>query len=450
MDRIEQKIIDIIDQNAEKIIAFGDDIWHHAELGYQEHRTSEKFCEVLDELNLSYEKNLAVTGVKSYLKDKTESEVRIALMGEMDALPIADHVDADPETGAAHCCGHDAQITGVMGAALALTDPEIKAALGGNIVFFGVPSEEATTAPEVKDKMIEEGLVKYLGGKCELIRNGNVDDIDMTVGHHVKQGYSIANRTSMGFMEKYVTYHGTAAHPAYICNAVDAGAAASLAMHAVDVQREAINRWRYYNTHILHGFVKNGGNVANIVADKTELDYNIRAKTLEDMMDIAYRVDRAFKGAAVATGAGMEIKTVPGYMPVVPIKDEDWAFEIFDLIDPAHKKPVFHPGPDYLEGTTDYGDLSCIMPVMQFLTGGAGGVAHNKSFTREDLYEYYVVPAKCFALSAYRLLKDDAALAKQIIANNKPMMTKDEYLNMMESISKVETMDMVPVPKDLV
>ena len=107
MDRIEQKIIDIIDQNAEKIIAFGDDIWHHAELGYQEHRTSEKFCEVLDELNLSYEKNLAVTGVKSYLKDKTEGEVRIALMGEMDALPIADHVDADPETGAAHCCGHD-------------------------------------------------------------------------------------------------------------------------------------------------------------------------------------------------------------------------------------------------------------------------------------------------------------------------------------------------------
>ncbi len=145
MDRIEQKIIDIIDQNAEKIIAFGDDIWHHAELGYQEHRTSEKFCEVLDELNLSYEKNLAVTGVKSYLKDKTEGEVRIALMGEMDALPIADHVDADPETGAAHCCGHDDQITGVMGAALALTDPEIKAALGGNIVFFGVPSEEATT-----------------------------------------------------------------------------------------------------------------------------------------------------------------------------------------------------------------------------------------------------------------------------------------------------------------
>ena len=43
MDKIEQKILEIIDKNAEKIIAFGDDIWHHAELGYYEFRTSKKF-----------------------------------------------------------------------------------------------------------------------------------------------------------------------------------------------------------------------------------------------------------------------------------------------------------------------------------------------------------------------------------------------------------------------
>lgn len=118
------------------------------------------------------------------------------------------------------------------------------------------------------------------------------------------------------------------------------------------------------------------------------------------------------------------------------------------LIDPEHKNNVFHPAADYLEGTTDFGDLSCIMPVIQYLTKGACGVAHNASFNREDLYEYYVVPAKCFALSAYRLLKDDAALAKKVIAENEPMMTKEEYLATMESLSKVETMEMVPVPKE--
>ena len=31
MDQIEKKIIETIDQNREQIVAFGRDIWHHAE-----------------------------------------------------------------------------------------------------------------------------------------------------------------------------------------------------------------------------------------------------------------------------------------------------------------------------------------------------------------------------------------------------------------------------------
>ena len=42
LDRIEQKIVEIIDKKAEEIIAFGTDIWNHAELGYKEVRTSGK------------------------------------------------------------------------------------------------------------------------------------------------------------------------------------------------------------------------------------------------------------------------------------------------------------------------------------------------------------------------------------------------------------------------
>ena len=92
-------------------------------------------------------------------------------MGEMDALPIPSHVDANPETGASHCCGHNAQLTAIMGAALALTDPEVKAALGGNVTFFAVPAEEFVEL-ELKDKMREDGVIRYGGGKCELIRIG--------------------------------------------------------------------------------------------------------------------------------------------------------------------------------------------------------------------------------------------------------------------------------------
>lgn len=40
MDAIEQRIINIIDSNREKIIDFGRDIFLNAELGYKEFRTS--------------------------------------------------------------------------------------------------------------------------------------------------------------------------------------------------------------------------------------------------------------------------------------------------------------------------------------------------------------------------------------------------------------------------
>ncbi|MDO4540946.1 MAG: hypothetical protein Q4B48_07625, partial [Syntrophomonadaceae bacterium] len=79
---------------------------------------------------------------------------------------------------------------------------------------------------------------------------------------------------------------------------------------------------------------------------------------------------------------------------------------------------------------------------------GHGGQGHNKSFHVADPYEYYVVPAKWFALMAYRLLKDNAQCARQIIADNPPMMTPAEYVKRMDNLKKVERIEIAPVPKD--
>ena len=88
-DPIEQKIIDIIDSKKDEIIAFGDDIWHHAELGYKEVRTAGKYCEWMKKLGLENEEGWAITGVKTYLNPKGSTEgPTLAVMGEMDALPF--------------------------------------------------------------------------------------------------------------------------------------------------------------------------------------------------------------------------------------------------------------------------------------------------------------------------------------------------------------------------
>ena len=44
-----------------------------------------------------------------------------------------------------------------------------------------------------------------------------------------------------------------------------------------------------------------------------------------------------------------------------------------------------------------------------------------------------MVTAKIFALSAYRLLRDRAVKAKEIVANYQPIFTKEEYIKYMDS-----------------
>ena len=73
LDRIEQKICEILEAKKDEIIAFGNDIWNHAELGYKEVRTSGKFVEEMTKLggslmiapDITYEASL-------YLKQQME------------------------------------------------------------------------------------------------------------------------------------------------------------------------------------------------------------------------------------------------------------------------------------------------------------------------------------------------------------------------------------------
>lgn len=169
MDEIEKRIVQLIEEKRKLILDFADDIYNHAELAYKEFRTSEKFKEVMKSLVSEVQENLAITGVKAYLNPEKKDNFSLALLGELDALRIPDHAHANPETQAAHCCGHHAQLAGVVGAALALTDPKVAKALDGQVIFFAVPAEEYGEV-EFKNTLIEQGKIRFGGGKCELLR----------------------------------------------------------------------------------------------------------------------------------------------------------------------------------------------------------------------------------------------------------------------------------------
>ncbi|MDD7319278.1 MAG: amidohydrolase [Eubacteriales bacterium] len=443
MDSIELKICNIIDKHRQELIDFGRDIWNHAELGFQEYRTAGRFADKMKGLGLKTQENLALTGVKSYLSN-IQGGPNICLMGELDGLPIPTHKNANPDTGAAHCCGHNAQLTGVLGAAIALSDLEVRPYLDGNVIFFAVPAEEYVEI-EKRGEMKDQGLIRYGCGKSELLRLGEMDDIDIVVGHHAttKKQYLVANRTCNGFITKIVRFEGLAAHAAgEPSHGIDAMSAANIAMHAVDVQRES---FRDSDTVRVHGFISRGGEAANIIADDIRLEYSIRGKTIPSYIDAGLKVDRSMRAGAEAVGCGLSITTLPGNLPIVPVKDASVVAEALALV--SGDTPVTISGPDaHSTSSGDYGDVSSIMPLLQFNTGGFRGALHTPDLQEDDLDDAYVIPAKVFALIAYKLLKNGGDRARAIIDSFEAILTKEKYIKLMESMLTTENIPIKQLP----
>ena len=434
MDAVEQKILNIIDSNKDKIINFGRDIYRSAELGYKEFRTSKRFADLLRSLHLDVQEKLAITGVKGYLRGN-QHDITLALIGELDALRIPDHPFVNKETDAAHSCGHNAQLAGVAGAALALSDPEVASNLDGDVVFFAVPAEEYGEI-EFKNQLREEGKIVYGGGKSELIRIGAFDDIDISIVHHSsKDGIIIGNGTSNGFVSKVIRYIGREAHAAAEPEkGVNALNAASLGLSALAYQRET---FRDEDSVRVHAIITKGGNLVNVIPNEVVIESLVRAKSTEAILDADRKTDRAFIAGSLAIGAGIEITTMPGYLPKLSTPAHPLMIEAAREAAPGRKVKEADPA-SHGAGSTDVGDLQHIMPVLEFNTGGVSGAFHSKDFQVIDEEEAYVVTAKIFALSAYKLLKEGAAASKKIVVGYKPKYTKEEYLNFMNSLIRHE------------
>ena len=109
----KQNCVNIIDNNKEAIIAIGDEIFAHPELGFKEKHTAALVRQTLEDLGIPNQDHLALTGVKGNLKGR-RSDLRVMVMGELDAVICPLHPQADLQTGAAHSCGHNSQIAAMV------------------------------------------------------------------------------------------------------------------------------------------------------------------------------------------------------------------------------------------------------------------------------------------------------------------------------------------------
>ena len=200
------------------------------------------------------------------------------MIGELDSLIVNEHPHADGDTGAAHACGHHCQIGMMLGAIRGLTQPEVLAELSGELVPFAVPAEEFIEVAR-RLQLREENKLEFMGGKQELIRLGEFDDVDMAMMCHTASDMGdnrfAVGGTSNGHVVKYVQFLGRGAHagsaPHMGINALNA---ASFALQAIHNNREV---FRGEDTVRVHGIMTKGGEAVNAVPADVRLEWRVRS-----------------------------------------------------------------------------------------------------------------------------------------------------------------------------
>src|SRR5262249_13740722 len=161
-----------------------------------------------------------------------------------DSLRTSDHPLADAHTGAAHSCGHNAQIAGMLGVAVGLAVAGAAEQLAGEAVFFAVPAEEFIDVEERLGRRGRGGIGLMLG-KPELLAKGHSDDIDMAMMIHAGSHDQMTKRSyiadsSNGALVKMIRFQGRASHAGGAPQlGINALSAAMIALNAIHAQRES-------------------------------------------------------------------------------------------------------------------------------------------------------------------------------------------------------------------
>ena len=438
-DDLKRRVFAAIDRRATEIVGIGERIRKQPEMGFKEVRTAGLVQETLGRLGLTPKTGLALTGVRADARGRSAAGPTFAIIGELDGLRVTGHPEADPQTGAAHACGHNAQIAGMLGAAMGLIDAGALEHLAGTVVFFAVPAEEGGDI-EWRQAQIDAGRLEFPCGKQELLRLGHFDDVDLAMMIHTnwraEDGRAGVPASNNGRVGKTARFIGRASHAGGAPHlGINALYAAQLALAGINAVRET---FRDEDSIRVHPILTHGGSQVNVIPGEARLEMYVRGKTPEGVADASRRVDRALRAGALAMGARVEIDTLPGPLPLRCDATMARFFEATarGLVGDQHYRDIPHRS-----GSTDMGDLSQVMPVLHPYMGGARGPGHSAEFAIVDPDLGYVQPAKALAAMAVDLLADGAAGAREVLAGPRPPMTREGYLAFQRGIARRERYD---------
>ena len=409
-----------------------DYIWANPETGYREWKAHKYLLDAFTALGY----NLVAAGnIPGFYTDLDTSRPgpTVLVMGELDSLIVAAHPAADPRTGAVHACGHCAQAAALLGLAAALKEPGALDGLSGRIRLMAVPAEELIEI-EYREQLRKDGIISYFGGKPEFMRRGMMDGVDMAMMIHTTtnlpphHGYLEAG--SNGCISKKITFTGRSAHAGGAPHqGINALYAANQALSAINALRETFQD----SAHVrVHPIITCGGAVVNAIPDRVTVESYVRGKTTDDIQETNRKVNRALAASAAALGAGVTLCDRPGYAPC--INDPAFLQLAREAMECCLETVVFEPN-GWDMGSTDMGDVSCVMPIIHPYMGGACGLAHGDDYSFTDAAANCLDTAKSHALILELLLSNSAARAKEIIDGFTPRFPSiPAYLAYMDSL----------------
>lgn len=424
-----QPFIQEIDNCKEEIFTVSDRIWNFAELQFAEEKSADLLCERLAAHGFAITRNVAGLST-AFTASYGTCGPNIGILAEYDALAglsqRANSITAEAEPGMSngHGCGHNLFAGGSFAAAIAVKK-YIDVSGKGRITFFGCPAEEGG------------------GGKVIMAKNGIFSQTDAIVSWHPATMHMVRTRPALAIIDGFYSFYGRSSH---------AGASPHLGRSALDAL-ELLNigiqflREHMEPTSRINTSITNAGSAApNVIPDFAQGRFMIRAETPAQVRELAARVDRIAKGAAMMTDTRVKYEFLNGYnnlitipalqqavyeamiqIPVPQPNAEDIAFgealrATMPLTDEQRKQPLFPtevlpPAPPKPHGgSTDTADVSWICPTVQIHGGswviGTPGhswqaVSQGKNhFTKESM----IYTAKVLTLAAMRLLNDPELL----------------------------------------
>lgn len=379
---MKENIIQFLDEQTPYFRQIGEYIWNHPELGFSEFKSSQKLIDALTEHGFSIKQ--PVDGMETAFIATFDSGLpgrTVAFLAEYDALPELNHA-----------CGHN--LIGTMSVAAAISLSKAVHSTGGKVIVFGTPAEETG------------------GAKVPLSEKGYFNDVDVALMAHPFHRYEESG-SSLAMEALQFDFFGKSAHAAASpyegINALDAVIA--LFNHISALRQQLISDVR------IHGIITEGGSAPNVIPDKTQAKFYVRANTAEQLPDLIDKVKNCANAAALATGCTVEMSYYElGYANLSTNEPLSHAF-MKNLVALGVSEQEIHAKSDH--GSSDIGNVSNKVPAIHpyiKITDEAFNL-HTPEFCEaansDRGYEGMIIGAKALALTGYDVLTD-AELHQQI------------------------------------